>query len=99
MESKVIELSDRYGVFSSQDVIVFGDWSETFYEKALQLSDFIKGLPIDRETNERLVLLMVECLKSAHGDGIRDGYGLGYDIRTSEQAIETALKKGAKNYE
>jgi hypothetical protein len=65
------------------------DWSDSYKASATKLSNYVKSLPIDRETNDQLVSLMVENVELAFQEGFTSGYGLN----ESEQALFNAIAK------
>lgn len=54
--------------------------TEKFFQIAKQLSDFIKGLPLDQPTNDRLVKLMIEQVEEAERGAFIQGFKMGRDF-------------------
>lgn len=50
-----------------------------FYLVARQLSDFVKDLPLDQPTNDRLVALMVEQVTAAEHGAVLHGFRAGLE--------------------
>lgn len=48
-----------------------------FFQVAQQLSDYIKGLPLDPPTNDRLVALMVDQVQQAERGAFLQGFRMG----------------------
>lgn len=51
--------------------------TEKFFQTARQLSDFIKGLPLDQPANDRLVKLMIEQVEEAEHGAFIQGFKMG----------------------
>lgn len=66
--------------------------TEKFFQIARQLSDFIKGLPLDQPTNDRLVQMMIEQVEEAEHGAFIQGFKMGRDfaIWDSEHPEEDA---------
>ena len=85
-----------------QVVTVSVDHSEEFLQSAKQLMDFISSLPIDQESNERLVGLLMEHVRTAEHDAVIIGFrsGVMYALKKNEekwnQACMTVDKMIAK---
>ena len=60
----------------SNDSVVIGR-DDTFHVAAKKLSDEISALPIDGETNNRLILLMMEQISIAEKSAFYRGVELG----------------------
>ncbi|MDY4508040.1 MAG: hypothetical protein SPD95_04890 [Candidatus Faecousia sp.] len=54
--------------------------TEKFFQIAKQLSDFIKSLPLDQSTNDRLVKLMIEQVEEAEHGSFIQGFKMGRDF-------------------
>ena len=52
------------------DNLLNSNWSDEFKGKALELNDLIQGLPIDSDSSNKLVSLIVECIDIAFKDAI-----------------------------
>lgn len=59
--------------------------TEKFFQIARELSDFIKALPLDQPTNDRLVKLMIAQVEEAEHGAFTQGFGLGMDFAISEK--------------
>lgn len=68
-------------------------YSPDYWEKAKAVGDFIKGLPITVEDNDRLVSLMLEHLTSVTSETFYIAFGLG--IQAAQSADDD--KKGRKD--
>lgn len=66
--------------------------TEKFFQIARQLSDFIKGLPLDQPTNDRLVQMMIEQVEEAEHGAFIQGFKMGRDF-----AIWDSRGTGEKN--
>ena len=58
--------------------------TEGFTQKAKQLSDFIAALPLDTQTNNCLVKLMVEHVKEAELGAFAQGLRIGHEYAEYE---------------
>ena len=58
--------------------------TEGFTQKAKQLSDFVAALPLDTQTNDRLVELMVEQVKEAELGAFAQGLRIGHEYSEYE---------------
>ena len=68
-------------------------YSPDFWAKAKAVGDFIKGLPITAEDNDRLVTLMLEHLTSVTSETFYIAFELG--IQAANSATDD--KKGRKD--
>ena len=55
-----------------------------FFQVAQQLSDFIKELPLDQPTNDRLIALMVEQVHQAEEGAFSQGFRMGCEFSGHE---------------
>ena len=55
-----------------------------FFQVAQQLSDFIKDLPLDQPTNDRLIALMVEQVQKAEHGAFVQGFRMGCEYSGGE---------------
>ena len=53
--------------------------TENFFQIAKQLSNFIKGLPLDQPTNDRFVKMMIEQVEEAERGAFIQGFKMGRD--------------------
>ncbi|MDD3199344.1 MAG: hypothetical protein PHV95_09140 [Eubacteriales bacterium] len=90
MENNIIKFHPQNE--KEQSPLSKGGWSDSYKESTAELSNFIKGLPLDQETNDQLIALMVKNVELS----FRDGFNCGYEFRDSEQAIMNALTRGNK---
>ena len=50
-----------------------------FFQSAQQLSDYLKDLPLDRTTNDRLIALMIDQVQQAEKGAFAHGFRLGLE--------------------
>ena len=56
-----------------------------FFQMAQQLSEFVRSLPLDQPTNDRLVALMVDQVQQAEKGAFVHGYRMGMEFNNHEQ--------------
>lgn len=54
-----------------------------FYQVARQLSDYIKALPLDQPTNDRLVSLIIDQVQQAEQGAFSQGFRMGTKFEKS----------------
>ena len=64
--------------------------TDKFYEAALELSDFVKGLPLSKQDNDKLVELITQQLQIGERDAFL--YGMRLKIDFHEWRKQNALK-------
>lgn len=71
--------------------------TEKFFQTARQLSDFIKGLPLDQPTNDRLVKLMIEQVEEAEHGAFIQGFKMGRDFVIWDSDHQEESQEGGEN--
>ena len=69
--------------FPSKDsvrVYIRFEHTEDFLVLAKNLSEFIKGLPISNDDNDKLIKLMSDQIQQAEKDSFEQGFGIGLQI-------------------
>ena len=54
--------------------------TENFSILAKNLSEFVKGLPISNDDNDKLIKLMSEQIQQAEKDSFEQGFNIGLEI-------------------
>lgn len=71
--------------------------TEKFFQIAKQMSDFIKGLPLDQSTNDRLVKLMIEQVEEAEHGSFIQGFKMGRDYAIFDSDHPEESQEGSEN--
>ena len=70
--------------------------TEKFFQIAKQLSDFIKSLPLDQSTNDRLVKLMIEQVEEAEHGSFIQGFKMGREFAEYEASHPEGAPEGGE---
>ena len=70
--------------------------SAEFFDIAQQLSGFVRDLPLDTATNDRLVALMVKQVTAAEKGGFCHGFRMGMEYSKWEQGKKIASSEVLK---
>ena len=82
----------------SEDVLgIVKERTEKFFQIARQLSDFIKGLPLDQPTNDRLVKMMIEQVEEAERGAFIQGCKMGRDYAIWDSGHPEESQEGSEN--
>lgn len=65
-------------VFDNEDISI--ERTPDFFQAAQQLSDYIKALPLDQPTNDRLISLMIDQVQQAEKGAFAHGFRMGAEI-------------------
>ncbi len=76
---------ERIQDFNMDDVAIKIERTPEFLQAAQLLSDFIRGLPIDQPTNDRLVAMMVDQVQQAEKGAFVQGLRMGKQYSSWEQ--------------
>ena len=71
--------------------------TEKFFQIARELSDFIKGLPLDQPTNDRLVKMMIEQVEEAERGAFIQGCKMGRDYAIWDSGHPEESQEGSEN--
>lgn len=66
-----------------------------FFQVAQQLSDYIKTLPLDQHSNDRLVALMVEQVQQAEKGAFSQGFRMGKEYADWEADHTEEARQGS----
>lgn len=82
----------------SEDVLgIVEERTEKFFQIARQLSDFIKGLPLDQPTNDHLVKMMIEQVEEAEFGAFIQGFKMGREFAEYEAGHPEGAPEGCRN--
>ena len=72
--------------------------TEKFFQIARELSDFIKGLPLDQPTNDRLVKMMIEQVEEAERGAFIQGFKMGRDFAIWDSEHPEEAPEGGETF-
>lgn len=81
-----------------EDVLgIVKERTEKWFQIARKLSDFIKGLPLDQPTNDRLVKMMIEQVEEAELGAFIQGFKMGREFAEYEASHPEGAPEGCTN--